>query len=99
VKPGDRRQRWNQACSIEGFIFIFITGVLIANGGKIALIIASVTLLCGLLAFKDISTGWKMKDGPSPMSKKFNVTDLKRKKGLYKTDKFWADLRNKNRNH
>lgn len=93
MKPGDRRQRWNEAHGISGFIFLLMTGVLIANGQTATYIMACGTAYMAYLDFRDINRGWKMLDGPSPMSKKHDLTELKRKKGLYSSDEFWENLK------
>ncbi|MEE9366756.1 MAG: hypothetical protein V3W44_08725 [Dehalococcoidales bacterium] len=62
MRPGDRRQRWETASSIEAMMFIFFS-IIVFSGvdGTAGYVIGGVLAVMALLAIRDRQRGWKMR--------------------------------------
>jgi len=90
ARPGDRRKRWNQSCVTSGMIMVLIGILLITSGGTVGYILGATALFFGAWDFRDIKTGWKMKNERPPWADRHDAID--RKHGLPTLDE-WKRLR------
>jgi len=83
MRPGDRRQRWQSTCNIEGTIILLIgaffcyAGLTATKGGWIVLLFGGICILCAVCDFCDASRGWRMVNDRPPWADEHDLIDLK----------------------
>ncbi len=78
MRPGDRKQRWEQACFIEGVVLLGFGGAITWNAtGWPAVMIGGFFLVFAFLAFRSGYMGWPLREDLSPWANKSdNAGDL-----------------------
>jgi len=81
MRPGDRKQRWQSTCTIEGIILFLIglffaySGLMAPRNGWIVLLIALGALWGSMKSFTDAKRGWKMTDKRPPWADRHDAID------------------------
>lgn len=76
-KPGDRRQRWNEACGIGAFVLISMGSFLLIDGIYIG---ALFMFFMAGLELRDAKKGWKLKEERPPWADRHDFIDRHRRK-------------------
>ncbi len=76
MRPGDRRQRWNQSFGISGAIFLgFAAFTFFGVDPPAQYYMIGFFLLMAVLDFVDIGKGWRVKEGRPPWADRFEATE------------------------
>ena len=76
MRPGDRRQRWESTCNIQGTIGVII-GLCFIWAGGYAIIWGAICILVGILDLRDAKRGWKLTDKRPPWADRFDARDAR----------------------